>query len=130
MRLLDAYTHPVAKELLLRLLSEREPKHNISHAKMPTWAEHSAFVDAKPYPHWYLIDCGDMVGATYLTDRREIGIGILRQFRGHGYGRSAVLQLMAAHPGKFLANVNPTNRSSIEMFSDLGFRHLQSTYAL
>lgn len=130
MRLLDAYTHPEGKELLHRLLAERDRTHNISHQKMPTWAEHCSFVEARPYPHWYVIDCGDLVGATYLSDRREIGIGILRRHRGHAYGKNAVLQLMAKHPGKFLANVNPHNRVSIEMWSDLGFRHLQSTYAI
>jgi hypothetical protein len=37
---------------------------------------------------------------------------------------------MAKHPGRFLANINPLNRPSTEMFLDLGFKQLQVTYEL
>jgi len=130
MKLLDAYTHPEAVDLLWQLLYEREPHQNISHKRLPSLKEHKAFVASKPYPHWYLIDCGDLVGATYLTWRREVGIGILRRFRGSAYGRHAVMELGRLHPGPMYANINPANRSSIDMFRDLGFTHLQNTYAL
>lgn len=130
MRLLDAYTHtPEAIDVFWRLLAERQPHQSISHKRMPTLAEHKAFIASKPYPHWYLIDCGDLVGGVYLTERREVGIGIIRSHRGHAYGRQAVLQLAALHPGPMLANINPANRASIDMFVDLGFAHVQNTYA-
>jgi RimJ/RimL family protein N-acetyltransferase len=129
MKLLDAYAHPAAVDVLWRLLVEREPYQSISHKKMPTLAEHKAFIASKPYPQWYLIDCGDIVGATYLTDRREVGISILRKHRGNAYGRNAVLKLRELHPGPLYANINPANRSSINMFVDLGFSHIQVTYA-
>ena len=130
MRLLDAYTHPEAVDVLWQLLQERTPDQNISHRAMPTLAQHKAFIESRPYPAWYLIDCGHLVGATYLTDRREIGIGILGRFKREGYGRSAIRMLMERHPGKFLANINPANRPSIDMFVDLGFNLLQATYAI
>ena len=130
MKLLDAYAHPEAAEILWRLLSEREAYQSISHKRMPTWIAHRAFVEARPYLHWYLIDCGDIVGSVYLTDKREIGIAILRGFRGNGYGRLAVLQILEKHPGPAIANINPNNRSSIDMFRDLGFQHTAVTYEL
>lgn len=130
MRLHDAYAHPEAVELLWRLLAEREQHQNISHRKMPTFAQHTTFVKARPYPHWYVIDCGDLVGAIYLTERREVGIGILHGHRRNGYGRAAFMQMQEIHPGDFLANINPANRSSIDLFRDLGFVHVQQTYAL
>lgn len=130
MKLIDAYGHPEAEDLLWMLLSEREKQQSISHKKMPTLAEHRAFIASRPYPQWYLIDCGDLVGATYLTDRREVGIFILRRFRGHGYGRAAVLRLLEMHPGPMLANINPANRASIDLFKDIGFNLVQQTYAL
>jgi RimJ/RimL family protein N-acetyltransferase len=130
MKLVDAYTHPEAVDLLWRLLAEREPHQSISHRAMPTPANHRAFILSAPYPHWYVIDCGDLVGAAYLTDRREVGISILRQHRGHQYARNALLEIMRMHPGPLLANINPANGASIRLFAGLGFRHIQNTYRL
>lgn len=131
MKLVDAYTHPDAPEVLWKILAEREPHQSISHHQMPTWKQHLSFIASRPYPHWYLIDCGDLVGTVYLTAHREIGIGILRRFRGMAYGKNATTLLMQTHPGeRFLANINPMNRISITMFEDMGFRLIQQTYAL
>lgn len=130
MKLIDAYRHQSAVDVLWHLLREREPYQSISHKKMPTVAEHKAFIASRPYTAWYLIDCGDIVGATYLTERREVGISILRKFRGNGYGRTAVLEMLKLHPGPLLANINPSNRPSLDMFRDLGFVHVQNTMVL
>jgi RimJ/RimL family protein N-acetyltransferase len=130
MKLIDVYQDERALGLLWKLLSEREPHQNISHKRMPTTAEHEAFIASKPYAHWYLLDCGQLVGACYLTHQREIGVGILRMHRGMGYGKLAVQALLNAHPGKALANINPANTASIRLFADLSFRPLQVTYAL
>jgi RimJ/RimL family protein N-acetyltransferase len=129
MRLVDVYTHPEAEDLLWRLLMEREPYQSISHKGMPSLTGHLAFVRSKPYPHWYLIDCGELVGAVYLTKMREVGVGILKAFRGNGYGKYSVTQLLEKHPGPVLANINPQNLPSIKMFLDLGFQLKQVTYA-
>jgi len=37
---------------------------------------------------------------------------------------------MAKFPGKFLANINPHNEKSINLFGKLGFKRIQSTYEL
>ena len=129
MRLVDVYEHPEAEDVLWHLLQERQPDESISHKRMPSVAQHKAFVATHPYMHWYLIDCGDLVGATYLSYKREIGIGILLQYRRHGYATNAVKMLMEKHPGPFLANVNHRNEKSIRLFRSLGFNQIQVTYA-
>lgn len=123
MRLVDAYQGPAGHTVLYQLLSERAPKVNISHRQMPTWEQHVAFVASRPYPYWYMVDAGaeDFVGAVYLTKQREVGVGILRRFHGQQYGPLAVKLLMDRHPGRFLANINPLNQRSIDMFRNLGF---------
>jgi len=131
--LVSVYRLPkTAPELLYRLLGEREPHVNISHRGMPTWKSHVKFIASHPYSAWYLIRSGqDHVGAIYLTTLGEIGIGVLAQWRGHGFGRAAIRALMRKHPrGRFLANINPGNATSIRMFSDMGFRIIQQTYEL
>lgn len=130
MKLIDAYSEPESKEFLWRILADRPPEANISHRRMPTWKEHCTFVDSNPYLHWYLVDAGEWVGAVYLSKQREIGVGILREHHGKGYGRSAVRMLMEKHPGKFLANVAPSNAASMELFGGMGFRQIQITYEM
>jgi RimJ/RimL family protein N-acetyltransferase len=133
MRLLDVYGNPAAEALLFKLLQERTPEQSISHKDMPTLEEHRAFIASKPYEAWYLVevvvdivDCvaliTELVGAVYLTRQREIGVGILKQYRGNGYGKHAVKAVMERHPGgRFLANINPQNEASIALFRNLGF---------
>lgn len=132
MKLLNVYDCPAYSAVLLwQLLSEREPDQNISHKKMPTIGEHLAFIESIPYAHWYVVSAdGNAVGAAYLSKQQEIGVAILKAYRGKGYGKQAVKSLMEAHPGKFLANINPRNSASARMFHQLGFVHIQNTYAL
>jgi RimJ/RimL family protein N-acetyltransferase len=131
--LVSVYRVPkVAPELLYRLLAEREPHVNISHHGMPSWKEHLRFIAKRPYAAWYLIKhAQDYVGAIYLTALGEIGIGILTACRGRGFGPAAIRTLMRKHPrSRFLANINPNNTKSIQMFSEMGFRIIQQTYEL
>ncbi|MEK9736230.1 MAG: GNAT family N-acetyltransferase [Candidatus Nanopelagicales bacterium] len=116
---------------LYQLLAERTPEQSISHKRMPTMAEHKAFVDGRPYAHWYEIRVdGKSVGAIYLSDRREIGVSIFHQHQRKGYGRAAVLELMHLHPGPMLANVNPANAASRALWESLGGELLQVTYEI
>jgi RimJ/RimL family protein N-acetyltransferase len=130
MQLLDVYDDPLVSVVFLwQLLAERKPEQSISHGKMPTAEKHVWFFRSRPYLCWYLIeDEGELVGACYLTRKREVGIGILEQYKRRGYGRKAVSELMRMHPGEMLANINPANGPSLSLFEELGFRKLQVTY--
>lgn len=130
MKLVDVYETPGAYDVLWQLLAEREPHQSISHKAMPSAKEHHAFVESRPYLRWYLIDCGETVGAIYLSWQREVGIGILKKYRGHNYALNALRLLIQQHPGRFLANIAPANSDSIKLFTGLGFKQIQSTYAM
>jgi RimJ/RimL family protein N-acetyltransferase len=129
-KLVDVYEAPAAPELLYRLMEERTPEINISHRALPDRESHLAFIASRPYDAWYLIEAeGEPVGAIYLSKAGEIGVFILADRRGHGYGRRAIAMLMERHPReRFLANINPANTRSIAFFESLGFRHIQNTY--
>jgi hypothetical protein len=108
--------------LLYDLLAERKPHESISHKVMPTRAEHCLFVASQPYRHWYIVTEYRMrIGAVYITEAREVGIGILLMHRRLGYAELVLTQLMRKHPGRLLANCNPANKSSIALFRKLGF---------
>ncbi|CAB5221003.1 GNAT domain containing protein [uncultured Caudovirales phage] len=131
MKLIDVYKHKNSAELLYQLLQEREQHQCISHKELPSFINHLRFVDSRPYLAWYLVELrGTVIGATYLTKQREIGIFLFTQHQMMGYGAKAVQLLMQTHPGMFLANIAPTNPGSAEFFKNLGFKHIQNTYQL
>ncbi len=118
---------------LYNLLKERTKAQSISHRKMPTFAEHEAFMDSNPYYRWYIIVAGPMkvrVGTIYLTDDREVGIHIKHTYRGRGFGPLAITTLHRAYPGTLYANIAPKNTPSERMFKRLGFKKIQHTYRL
>jgi RimJ/RimL family protein N-acetyltransferase len=130
-------------DVLYEILSERagDSKVNISHdPKSVTYESHKAFVENHPYQAWYILENehGEPVGSLYLTkpprpsvSGSEFGIFIRKKFRGQGYGKRAIQTAMTHHgPGRYLANINPSNGRSIGMFEALGFRHCQNTYEL
>jgi RimJ/RimL family protein N-acetyltransferase len=131
--LVSVYQLPkVAPRFLYKLLQERQPHVNISHRVMPTWKQHCKFIARRPYAAWYLLKSrDDYVGAIYLTAMNEIGVSILKRWRGFNLGPRAIRMLMRKHKRKrYLANVNPRNDESIGIFRRLGFRIIQKTYEL
>jgi len=131
-KLTSIYDVEKAYGILYDLLSERTPEQSISHKGMPTWEQHCAFVGSKPYKAWYFIENDEnwIVGSTYLTNNNEIGIFIFNKFHRNGYAMQALKLLMDKHDGPFLANVNPQNIPSRNLFEKLGGRMIQVTYEL
>lgn len=126
----DLYADETIWWLPFQLLQEREPNQNISHKRMPSWDEHCDFIRSSPHQAWYWFasDHGQPAGCVYLSKDREIGIGVLKQHRGHGLAKQAIQELMTLHPGRFLANIHPQNSESTRLFHKLGFHFLQVTY--
>ena len=117
---------------LYNQLKERESIINISHKKMPTYTEHSQFILSKPYSKWYIIiHKNKKIGNTYLTKTNEIVIFILKSTKINGIGRIVLEEIMKMNPrSRYLANVNPKNKRSIDFFKKNGFRLIQYTYEL
>lgn len=132
-----------AADFLWRIMEERsEPEEahtNISHTALPTFKQHKEFVETPPFRLWFLIKHGDeYVGQIRATWRNEIGVSLLRRYRGRGIAARAVKFLMDSHSpmpeikshtrNGWIANINPKNERSIAMFEKLGFHHIQNTY--
>ena len=117
-------------KFLFDLLKERDSRANISHKKMPTYAEHIKFIKSKPYSKWYIIfKSKQKIGSIYLSKNDEIGIFLSKKFQGKNIGNSALNELMKKNPRKrFLANVNPKNKKSISFFKNNGFKLIQYTF--
>ena len=119
-------------KFLFEILEEREQKVNISHRKMPTFEQHKKFVASKPYSKWYVILQGiEKAGSIYLSKQNEIGIFLKKGSHHTGIGTVALKLIMEKNPKKrYLANVNPKNKKSIEFFKKNDFNILQHTYEL
>ena len=117
-------------DFLFDLLKERDPIVNISHKKMPTYSEHVKFVKSKPYSEWYIIfKSKQKVGSIYLSKNNEIGIFVSKKFQGKNIGNFALNELIKKNPRKrFLANVNPKNKKSIQFFKNNNFKLIQHTF--
>jgi RimJ/RimL family protein N-acetyltransferase len=117
---------------LFNLLKERSTVENISHKKMPTYNEHKKFVRSKPYSRWYIIIFSNkMVGSIYLTRNNEIGIFLKKEFRTQNIGKKALQMIIQKNPRKrYLANVNPKNKKSINFFKRNHFKLIQYTFEL
>ena len=119
---------------LYLLLKERKDHESISHNEMPTWEEHRNFVDRKPYNSWFIIyevidGKTTAVGSLYFTYKNEIGIAIYEKYRRRGYAYQAINAFTSDFKDvDFYANINPANQKSIDLFTKLGFAHIQSTY--
>ena len=117
---------------LYELLKERDSRANISHKKMPSIKQHEKFIQSKPYSKWYIIqNYNKEVGSIYLSKNNEIGIFLIKKNQSKGIGFNALKLLMEKNPKiRYLANVNPKNKKSIEFFKKNGFKLIQHTYQL
>ena len=117
-------------KFLFDLLKERDPRVNISHRKMPTYSQHTKFINSKPYSKWYIIlKSKQKIGSIYLSKNDEIGIFLSKKFQGKNVGNFALNELMKKNPRKrFLANVNPKNKKSISFFKNNNFKLIQYTF--
>jgi len=117
-------------KFLFDLLKERNHRVNISHKKMPTYNQHTKFVKSKPYSKWYIIlESKQKIGSIYLSKNDEIGIFLSKKFQGKNVGNFALNELMKKNTRKrFLANVSPKNKKSMEFFKKNGFKLIQYTF--
>lgn len=134
---------PVSMEsasTLYELLKERTREGSISHAEVPSFEDHVAFVNTHPFRYWFLIEQDGPVGDLQVSRNNEIGIFLFRRFQGRGYGSDALQLFLKTHEplpaipaqrvARWLANINPDNHGSVRFFERMGFKTVQVTKAL
>jgi RimJ/RimL family protein N-acetyltransferase len=118
-------------QFLFDLLKERDPIFNISHKKMPTYHEHVRFVLSKPYTKWYVVYYNKTkIGSAYLSKQNEIGIHIKRNFSLEIWQKVLDLIIKKNPRKRYLANINPHNKKTINFYKKNGFRLIQYTFEL
>ena len=119
-------------KFLYQLLTEREDIVNISHKKMPSWDEHCKFWNECPYlVAKVIMNCNSHIGYWYLTKSYEIGLFISKRWQNKGIGEEVLKRIITIHSNKrLLANINPANKRSIDLFKKHKFKLIQHTYEL
>lgn len=133
-------------DFLFNLLKERDSRINISHKKMPVFSSHVKFIASKPYKKWYVVIAkkytsketkqkkspsftSTKIASVYLSKNDEIGIFVLKKFQRKKIGEFAISEVMNRNQRKrYLANVNPKNKKSIQFFKKNGFKLIQYTF--
>jgi len=108
---------------LYNLLENRDSIYNISHKKMPSFAEHEKFVFSEPYLNWYVISLDTKkIGAAYLSFDDEIGISFLPEYDNELFRKKSLVELINKNPRtKYFANVNPKNEKYKTFLKKYGF---------
>ena len=117
---------------LYDLLKNREPIENISHKKMPTYKQHTLFINSKPYSRWYIILYQkEKIGTIYLSKLDEIGVHLVEQFMGKKLYKEIVSKLMEKNPRKrYLVNVGIKNKKLSKLIESYGFNKIQTTFEI
>lgn len=134
--------NPECVEFLYIVCKEREEENNVNISfKVPNYQSHREFVHSNPYRMWFLITTAvGKAGYIYLSDKNEIGIVLLKEYRRQGIGSIAITTLIrlveplpaipSERVGHYIANINPDNTASMKMFEKLGFKRIMTTYRL
>ena len=125
---------------LYGMLMMREPHMNISHRSMPLYVDHWTYIKESTHwwwlisPPWFGKDCAlPWIGNCYLTRRGEVGIFLMAEYRGQGFGKNVLAQLEDwwAREGNgqpILANIAKANDYSQAWFEKRGYGLLQRTF--
>lgn len=119
----DDYYH------LYEILKERDPAINISHRELPTYEQHCEFWRKKPYM-WSqaIVSMDDFIGYVYLTDRKELGVHIKKEFQQKGIGTEVIKKVLKKFTGDILINIAPSNSVALKIASKLNFEKIQFTF--
>ena len=117
---------------LYRLLKQRDNTVNISHKKVPAYADHVRFCQSCPYDDWkVLFEGSKKIGHFYITRLGEIGTFVDKKYQRMGYGKVVLFMALQSTAGRrVLANINPLNKVSAGLFKSFGFKLIQHTYEL
>ena len=120
-------------KFLYKLLKDRGKIENISHSKMPLYADHVNFIKSMPYLYWNVITTsrGKSIASVYVTNEREIGVHISKEYKGTTVEQFIIYTVIRdyAHLNVKM-NINPKNKSRINQVKKAGFKLIQVTYGV
>ena len=122
-------------EFLYELLKAR--KHSISHKEIPSFDEHSSFVENHPYYKWFIVEKqSSLIGSIYIHNDNSIGIDILDQFEIFIPDVLKFLEqkyrplpyIKSVRSKNFFLNLSPQNKELQDLLISLGYEISQISF--
>jgi len=126
---------PIKKQdhkFLYDILKNRKKIEDISHKEIPTYGQHTLFVNSKPYSKWYIVIYQNQkVGTVYLSKINEIGIHLVEHDIDKKLYKKIIIKLMEKNPKKrYLMNVGIKNEKLSKLIESYGFHKIQITFEI
>ena len=132
---------PTEKHLkfLFELLKTRSRKNSISHRTLPTFKQHKAFVQARPYRYWFIIEVSGLFsGATYITKTNSVAIHLINNNKkiyeevlSFIIKNIEPLKPLPSIRGKdYTVNLSTKNNIYSKVIISLGGKKVQDTYCV
>ncbi len=125
-------------KILYDILSSRV--HSISHARIPSFADHQKFVSAHPYRAWYLIFISyECVGSVYVNTDNTIGLNVkegkvsdclIPALNFIKQNHRPLSPIDSIRNKNFTTNVPPSNIELIKELEKANSKVLQITYSI
>ena len=126
-------------DLLFKLLKQRKIANNISHSKIPSYAEHKKFVFSNPYRYWFIIkDKNECKGTVFITINNEISIKLI-QYKDILFieilniilkNIKSLKAIPSRRNSNFIFNVSPYNKEIIKVLKKMKCKKIQETYKI
>ena len=114
--------------------------HNISHKSVPSFDEHTEFVQNHPYRKWIIVRNTEIaIGNVYMQYNNSIGLNIYpsvtceqiyKILRRIFASNSPLPAVPSVRFGEFFLNVATDNKMLQNMLSSLGFSEVERTFVL
>jgi|TARA_B100002003_G_C14137467_1_gene547096 hypothetical protein len=114
--------------------------HSISHKSVPSFDEHTEFVQNHPYRKWIIVkDTEIAIGNVYIQYNNSIGLNvdslvsceqINKILKGIYASHSPLPAVPSLRFGEFFLNVASDNKMLQKKLSSLGFSEVERTFVL
>jgi len=114
--------------------------HNISHKSVPSFEQHTKFVQNHPYRKWIILKDSDVaIGNIYIQYDNSLGLNvdssvsseqIHKILEGIYKSNSPLPAVPSVRFGEFFLNIASKNKMLQKKLSNLGFCEIQRTFIL
>ena len=114
--------------------------HSISHKSVPSFDEHTEFVQNHPYRKWIIVKDSEIaIGNVYIQYNNSIGLNvdslvsceqINKILKGIYTSHSPLPAVPSMRFGEFFLNVSTANKMLQKNLTSLGFSEVERTFVL
>lgn len=131
---------PTLKQIKILYIQLKNRSHSISHRGVPSFEQHTKFVQNHPYRKWIILKDSDIaIGNIYIQYDNSLGLNIdssvsseqIHKILEEIYKSNSPLPAVpSVRFGEFFLNIATENKMLQKKLSNLGFCEIQRTFIL